>query len=84
MSFTGSNLCNQSATIIPPCDTCKGDGMVYPLVKKECHICEGKTTACGECGGFGYVRIIEPTRCEDCRGSGRMTHIALVGGLTLS
>jgi len=71
MSYTGSNLCNASATVLPLCDLCKGEGMVYPLVEKTCPLCDGKQSACGECGGVGYVRMIEPTRCEDCQGVGR-------------
>jgi len=80
MSFGGSNLCNASATVLPTCEMCKGEGMVYPLVKKECPLCEGKKSACGECSGYGYVHIIEPTRCEDCQGTGRVSHIALARG----
>lgn len=77
MSFTGSNLCSQSATVLPMCGICRGEGMVYPLVKKECPLCEGKKSICSECAGCGYVRIIEPTQCEDCQGTGRIAHIAL-------
>jgi DnaJ-class molecular chaperone len=79
MSYTGSNLCNQAATQLPVCDTCKGDTMIYPLLKKDCYKCNGKSSvACTECGGCGYVRIIEPTKCENCQGTGRMTHIVMV------
>jgi len=77
MSFGGSNLCSQSTTILPMCELCKGEGMVYPFVKKECPLCEGKVSRCSECGGCGYVHIIEPTKCEDCLGSGRMIHISM-------
>jgi DnaJ-class molecular chaperone len=85
MSYTGSNLCNQSATKLPSCDTCKGEGIVYPFVKKECPQCEGKPSpSCSECGGCGYVRIIEPTKCEDCQGTGLVSHIALMREYPLS
>ena len=82
MSFTGSNICNQSATKLPTCGICNGEGMVYPFVKKECLLCEGKSTRCSECGGCGYVRIIEPTKCEDCQGTGVISRIALALSMT--
>jgi hypothetical protein len=48
------------------------------ILKKDCYKCNEKpSAACSECGGCGYVRIIEPTKCEDCQGSGRMTHISM-------
>ena len=84
MSFGSSNLCNQTATQLPVCETCKGEGVVYPLLKKECYKCNEKKVNCSECGGCGYVRIIEPTKCEDCQGSGRMTHISMARESTSS
>jgi DnaJ-class molecular chaperone len=80
MSYGGSNLCNQLATKLPTCELCKGEGIVYPLVEKTCPLCEGKKSICAECGGCGYVRIIEPTKCEDCLGTGRIVHIAMARG----
>ena len=77
MSYTGSNLCHPSAALLPICETCKGEGTVYPLVKKECPLCEGKISRCYECGGCGYVHIIEPTKCEECQGVGRVFHKVL-------
>jgi DnaJ-class molecular chaperone len=75
-----SNLCNRSTTELPYCDTCRGEGMVYPLVKKDCILCDGKKANCAECGGCGYVYIIEPTKCEDCQGTGRIIYIAMARG----
>jgi len=80
MAYTGSNLCNQAATVLPTCEDCKGDGMLYPLVKKDCLLCEGKKEICIECGATGYVYVIEPTKCETCLGSGQLFHIALARG----
>jgi DnaJ-class molecular chaperone len=49
MSFTGSNLCNAAATVLPVCTTCTGEGVTYCFVKKECPLCEGKKSVCAEC-----------------------------------
>ena len=65
---------------IPSCETCKGDGMIYSLVKKDCVNCEGKTDKCSNCGACGYVYETEVKSCEDCQGTGRISHIALIHG----
>jgi DnaJ-class molecular chaperone len=65
---------------MPGCETCKGEGMIYPLVKKDCIMCEGKKITCSNCGACGYVYEIEIKTCEDCQGTGRIAHIALTRG----
>ena len=84
MSYGGSNLCNASATKLLPCEVCKGEGIIYPLVKKDCLLCEGKMSRCAECAGCGYVRMIEPTKCEDCLGTGLVSRITLAPSTTSS
>jgi len=71
MSYTGSNLCYPSATLLPVCSTCTGEGVTYCFVKKDCPLCDGKQSVCGECGGCGYIREMDIKRCEECQGIGR-------------
>lgn len=79
MSYTNSNVCYPPVSL-PTCKVCKGEGVLYPFVKKECRACQGKNASCSECGGSGYIREIDTTRCGDCLGSGLTARIELVHG----